>query len=154
MNNETKTKSTSTPDVKTLFVQFETLAEEYLGKKAPALPENAKEMIVKYSPYIAIAVAVIGALGTLGLGALLGPLALLGGYSFSILSLISLASLVMEGMAIPGLFARKASAWKLMYYATLVSAVYLLLRLDIGNLILSTAISLYLLFQVKSYYKN
>jgi hypothetical protein len=46
------------------------------------------------------------------------------------------------------------SAWKLIYYVALVSAVSSLLRFDLFGLIVGTAISLYFLYQVKSYYKN
>jgi hypothetical protein len=152
--------SPSTPDFKTIMSQLDTTLELYLVKKAPSLPENIKELIVKYSPYIALvllALSLPAILFALGLGALLSPFAFLGGVSagvsFSLGTLVLLVVLVLEAMAIPGLFARKVSAWRLVYYATLINAVYSLISLNFSNLILGTLISLYFLFQVKSYYK-
>jgi hypothetical protein len=159
MNKENTTNNS--PDLKSLFAQFESLTEEYLGKKAPALPDNAKEAIVKYSPYITLVVMLFALpviLGAIGLTAVLTPFAYMGGVrsgmSFSFSTLFLLATLVLEGLALPGLFARKLSGWKLVYYGVLINAVYSLLSLQIGNMIVSTLISLYILVQVKSYYKN
>ena len=159
MTNTTPTNNT--PDLKTLYTQFESLLEEYLGKKAPALPTSAKEAIVKYSPYITLLVllfALPAILAALGLSALFTPFAYMGGLrygmSFSITTIILLVSLVLEGMAIPGLFARKASAWKLVYYATLVNGLYSLFSFNLGGFIIGTGIGLYVLIQIKSYYKN
>ena len=147
-------------DLKSVLSQVETTLNLYLVKKAPALPENVKELIVKYSPYLAIVGLVFSVpslLALFGLGSLINRYAYLSGAyygpSFSISVIFLLISVVLMGLAIPGLFARKVSAWNLMFYSSLVSAVYNLLRFDLGSLIIGTAISLYFLFQVKSYYK-
>jgi hypothetical protein len=159
MTNTTSPKGT--PDLKTLYTQFETTIEELLVKKAPPLPTNAKEILVKYAPYISILVVVLSigpVLALLGLSAVFAPIAYMGGVysgtSFSLPILFLIASLAVEIAAIPGLFSRKLSAWKLMYYGVLINAVYALLRFDLGSLILGSLISLYFLFQVKTYYKN
>jgi hypothetical protein len=158
--NKINTPTSSSSDFKTLFSQLESFLDDYLVKKAPALPTNIKDMLVKYAPYISILVVVLSlppVLALLGIGAILSPLAYMGGvyvgssFSFSLLFLI--ASLIVEAVAIPGLFARKQSAWRLMYYGVLINAVYELLKLNLGSLIVGSAISLYFLFQVKSYYK-
>jgi hypothetical protein len=159
----TNTSQTTNPssDLRTMFNQLETLFEEYLGKKAPALPTNAKEMIVKYSPYISLVIiffSLPAILFALGLGALLTPFAFMGGvrygFSFSFSTLFLLATLILQIAAIPGLFARQLAGWKKIYFATLLSAVYSLLNFQLGNMIIGTVISLYFLFQVKSYYKK
>lgn len=152
-------KTTKAVDFKSSMNKLDETLNLYLVKKAPSIPENSKEIIVKYSPYIAIVVLALSLpmlLGILGLTAFLSPFAFLGGvhYGFSFAGIFLLASLVLEVMALPGLFTRKASAWKLMYYASLVNAVYALVRFDLGGLIIGTGISLYLLFQIRSYYKN
>jgi len=158
MNKDTTTSRS--PDLKSLFSQLETTLDEYLIKKAPGLPTNVKETLVKYAPYISILVVVLAlppVLAIFGIGAILSPFAYMGGvYAGSSLSLALLflvASIVIEVIAIPGLFARKQSAWRLMYYGVLINAVYELFKFNLGSLIIGSAISLYFLFQVKSYYK-
>lgn len=157
------TNTTTSPqpaDFKTLMAQLDAFFEDYLVKKAPALPPTAKELIVKYSPYIALVVMLFSlpaVLFALGLGALLSPFAFMGGvrygFSFSLSTLFLLVTLVMNALALPGLFARKLSGWRLVYYATLLGAVSSLLNFQLGNMIIGTAISLYVLYQVKSFYK-
>jgi hypothetical protein len=160
MNQMTNTASSPTPDFKTALNQLDSFLELWLVKKAPGLPENVKELIVKYSPYIALILMIFSLpviLVALGLGALVSPFAFMGGVrsglSFSLTSLILLAALVLNAIALPGLFARKASAWRLVYYAVLVNAIYSLFTFNLGSLIINTAISLYFLFQIKNYYK-
>lgn len=133
----------------------------YFGKKAPAMPENIKELIVKYSPYISVAVLVFSLPALLlafGLTTIAMPFAYVNsihsGFNFSITALISLASLAFEVLAIPGLFKRTKQAWKFMFYASLISLLSSLLDLKLGQLIINGAISFYILFQIRSYYKN
>jgi hypothetical protein len=159
MNKET-TAPTST-DVKSALNSLDTFLDLYLVKKAPSLPENVKELIVKFSPYLSIVALVFtvpALLALLGLYTFFSPAILLAGAQYSFGNIIGivflLATLALEAMAIPGLFARKASAWKLIFYVTLVSAVDSLIHFNLGGLIIGTAISLYFLYQVKSYYKN
>ncbi len=147
-------------DFGSLMTRLQDFLELYLVKKAPAIPDNAKEIIVKYSPYISLIIAIFllpTILLSLGLGALLAPFAFMGGYtygaSFSIGTLIALISIILECTAIPGLFSRKLSAWNFVFYASIATALGELLSFNIGNMIIGTAISWYFLFQVKSYYK-
>lgn len=139
--------------------QLESQLEDIFVKKVPALPENIKEIIVKISPYLAVVGVILGlpaVLTILGLGAIAAPFAVLGGYS-SFTGLISVIFagiiIVLEILAIPGLFSRSIKAWRFLYYSVLVSAVSNLISLNLGGLIIGTAISFYFLFQVKSYYK-
>ena len=152
----TKIKS----DFKSLFNQLDSTLELYLVKKAPALPVGAKEAIVKYGPYITVVMMVMllpVLLGVLGLSAFLMPFSYMGGLryglGFSFSTIFSLVVLVMQGLALPALFKRQISGWKFMYYVALIQAVQNLLRFDLGGLIIGSAISLYILFQIKSYYK-
>jgi hypothetical protein len=144
-----------------IMAKLDAFFTEYLIKKVPSLPENVKEILVKFSPYISIIVLVFSIpslLVLLGLNTLLVPAYILGGSRYTLSSLLSIifliATLVLEGMAIPGLFGRKASAWKLIYYIALLNAVDALLHFNLGELIIGTAISLYFIYQIKSYYKN
>ncbi len=143
--------------------QLETTLNEYFGKKAPAIPQNAKETIVKIAPYLAIlsAVFTLPAIFVLfGLGGLATSLAPFGGMStvstiptmwVSIALLIPVA--ILEVMAIPGLFAKTAKAWKYMYWSQIISIISSLVQFNLLGAVISGLIGFYLLFQVKSFYK-
>jgi hypothetical protein len=141
--------------------KLEDTLETYLVDKAPfQLPKGAKEFIVKYGPWIALVMLVLSLpmiLLAFGLGALVAPFALLGGVQasvgFGLGMIFSLGMIVIEAIAIPGLFKRKLSAWRLMYYSALLGGVQALISFNLGGLVIGTGLSLYILFQIKSYYK-
>ncbi len=147
-------------DFKSLFAQLESTCDLYFVKKAPAMPVGIKEALVKFGPYITVVMMIMLLpilLGVLGLSAFLMPFSYMGGLryglGFSFNTIFALVVLVMQGLALPALFKRQISGWKFMYYVTLIQAVQNLLRFDLGGLIIGSAISLYILFQIKSYYK-
>jgi hypothetical protein len=151
----------SSADVKTVLNQLDTFLDLYLTKKAPSLPENIKEIIVKFAPYlsiIGIVISIPGLFLLLGLNTLFAPAVLLAGAGFGFSNIISILfmviTLVLEALAIPGLFSRKSSAWKLIFYVALINAVNSLLHFDLFGLVIGTVISMYFLYQVKSFYKN
>jgi hypothetical protein len=76
------------------------------------------------------------------------------GFAFSFTALISLISLVLIIMAIPGLLKRTKKSWQYVFYASLLSLLSYLLGVKLGSLIINGVISFYILFQIKSYYKN
>ena len=126
-------------------------------KKLPPLPVNIKDIIVKFAPWAAIITIVIGLpalLAIFGLGSYINSFGMGGlyyanlgsGYMFALLFLA--AELVLRGLSVPGLFARSKGGWNLMYYSVLLYAVYSLVSFDIIGGLISTVISLYLLFQV------
>lgn len=137
--------------------KLEIKLEEIFVKKLPALPKKAKEIIVKFSPWIALVVLIVSLptlIGALGLSAIMMPGWGYGlHYGYNMAWWISIASMVLTAIALPGLFKRKMSAWKLMFYSGLVMAVYNLVAMELGSLIIGTGISMYILFQIKSYYK-
>jgi len=142
--------------------QLNKTLELYLVKKAPALPKNIKEILVKIAPWLAIIGVVLSIpalLAIFGLSAMMSsiPYAAYGmmraGGGFSLAALFLVATAVLEALAIPGLMKRKMAGWNFLYYAVWVGAVSSLFNYDIVGLIVSALISLYLLFQVKSYYK-
>jgi len=145
---------------KSLLKQLEDFLQLHLVTKAPyTLSPKVKEFIVKFTPWAAVIVFVLTlplVLGALGLGLLYSPFLLLGGmhgYSTNILSLLLFAvTIVLELMAIPGLFKRQMGAWNLMYYAVLIRTIADLLQFQVVSALLAV-VSLYLLFQVRSYYK-
>lgn len=149
-----------TGDILSALGQLEDTLELYLVKKAPAMPEAWKKVIVKLAPWITLILLILALpaiLAVFGLGAILTPFSFLGGvrYGFNYMAslVFSVITIILEAMAIPGLFKRSEKGWRLVYYATLVGAVESLLTFNIGGLIIGTGISLYILFQVKSHYK-
>jgi hypothetical protein len=146
--------------MKQYITKVQDFLDLYFGKKAPQLPDNIKEAIVKYSPYLAIiliVIAVPGLLIALGISAFASPFVYMGGFhygpTFTLAGLVLLVSLGLEAAAIPGLFKRTKMAWDLMFYSTLINAVYQLVTLNLVGMIISAAISFYFLFQIRSYYK-
>lgn len=138
---------------------LESTLEEYFVKKAPfQLPPGAKEAIVKFGPWIMLILLVMSLpiiFAALGLSAALMPATMMAGYSplYNVGLWISVASLVVDAFALPGLFARKMSGWRLAFYASLLSVVSSLVMGQIVSAIISAVIGLYILFQVKSMYK-
>lgn len=131
----------------------------YLVKKAPfQLPEAAKEFIVQWGPWITIVLLVLSLpalLLVLGIGTMLLPF---GGYGyargFGLSALFLIAQLGLMIAALPGLFARKMSGWKLVFYGELASIVFSILSGAIVSGLLGGLIGLYILFQIRPLYKN
>lgn len=136
--------------------------EEYLVKKAPVLPKNFKEFLVKVAPWLEIVGVILtipAILSLWGFNAVMygtpygGYVAASSGSSFTLPVIFLIVYFVLMLLAIPGLFSRTKAGWNYVYYSILVNAIYLLLSMQIFGMIVSGLISLYLLFQVKSYYK-
>lgn len=142
--------------------KLEALLDEYMVKKAPfALPLGLKEFIVKISPYLIIVFAILSLpliLGAIGFSAVFAPVAMMGGYTWGFAAIVSLVTavivLVMEVMAVPGLFKRTKHGWRLVFYASLVSLIGSVLSLSIISGVIGAIIGWYILFQVKELYKN
>ena len=130
----------------------------YLVTKAPIqIPDNVKEWLVRYGPWITIVVLVLtlpALLVVLGLGAILVPFAAVGyGTGFSLFAIGVAVEVVLTVMALPGLFARKMSGWTFLFYARLVSILARLLAGAVVSALVVGLISLYVLFQVRTLYK-
>lgn len=130
----------------------------YLVQKAPfQIPDNAKEWIVRYGPWITVVLLVLALpplLVVLGIGAALVPFGGVGyATGFTYLTIVLVAQLGLMVMALPGLFARKMSGWQLLFYAQIAGFVFSLLSGALVGAIIGALISLYLLFQVRPLYK-
>ena len=129
----------------------------YLVKKAPfQLPSEVKEFLVKFGPWIALVFLVLSLpalLVMLGIGTAFMPF---GGAVYSVgftyLTVVLLAQLVLLALALPGLFKRKMSAWRLIFYSELVSIAFSLLSGSILGAIIGGLIGLYILFQIRPLY--
>src|SRR3990167_805445 len=145
---------------KSYMKQLEDFLADYLVKKAPALPANVKEAIVKFAPWATVVIFIITlpiVLAVFGLGAFFAPFSFLGGLTagtnYILTIILSGIQLVFEGMAIPGLFQKSRGAWNLVYYSALVGAVQNIATFNLGGLVIGTLLSLYILFQVREHYK-
>lgn len=155
-----KTNKYSISDIKSIVSRLEDLGQTYLVKKAPTLPPEAKENIVKYLPYIIVVVVFLSIpsiLSLIGFGSLINrSLYSLGFYyrpSFFIHALFLTTSVVLSGLSIKGLFAKKVSGWRFIYYSTLVNGVWSIISFDIGGIVIGLLLPLYILFQIQNHYK-
>lgn len=149
-------------DIKGLIGQLEALLDEYMVQKAPfQLPLGLKEFLVKVAPYLIIIFAVMALpfiLGAIGLSTVLTPFAMMGGYGWGLGMIIAVATavitIILEVMAVPGLFKRARAGWRLVFYASIVNVVGNLLAMNILGAIFAALIGWYVLFQIKEFYKN
>src|SRR5205814_388173 len=119
----------------------------YLVQKAPfQLPDNAKEWIVKYGPWIAIVLLILAVpplLLVLGLGGVLVPFGGAGyAAGFTYVSVILMLEVGLSIEALPGLFARKMSGWTLLVWSQVVSCAVSILPGALIGAILSLSFSL------------
>lgn len=139
--------------------QLEGNLNDVFGKKAPQLPKSVKDFVVWVAPYLTILGVIISIpaiLALLGIGAILAPaLALAGGWTIvGIISLVTLiATVVLEALAIPGLFAKKKMGWDKLFWVSLIGIVTSVVSGNWVGLVVGTAINWYFLFQIRSYYK-
>lgn len=141
---------------------LESVLDENLGKKAPAMPAGLKEFLVSVAPFLAIlSVVMVGlalftTVAAIGLVGSLLPVGVAGAVALPqiILSLVvAVPLLVLTVMAIPGLFARQEKAWRFMFWSQLLSLVYQIAQFELISAAVGGIIGFYILFQLKSYYK-
>ena len=141
------------------IAQLENTLEEYFGQKAPyQLPLDAKEAIVKFAPWIVIIFTLLSMpviFGALTLSALFSPMGYAAGVSlyWIIPTVILILSVVLNLLALPGLFNRTIQGWRYAYYAELLSILSTLLSGNIVGALVGAILGFYILFQVKSLYK-
>lgn len=140
--------------------QLEETLDLYFGQKAPALPASWKETLIKVAPWITLVVLIMtlpAVVAVLGIGTLFNSFSYLGGANTGFTYMLSLiflaASFLLEAVALPGLFKRSKAGWKFVFYSTLVGMISYLVSFNLGGIILGTLLPLYILFQIKSYYK-
>ena len=128
----------------------------YLVKKAPfQIPEGGKEAIVKYGPWVLVVLLILSIpaiLLILGVGTILLPFSPVAATGIGGAWIALLVSLGLEVAALPGLFARKMSGWKLLFYARGIMIVFSLMSWAFIGAIIGGLISFYILFQVREKY--
>lgn len=151
--------------------QLETKLDEMLVKKAPfQIPDNARKWIAEYAWVFALVGLIFGGIAFLWLLAAVGLVSAFGvavGAGFYVMMawvslFVLLGYLVVLAIAVPKLKSKQAMGWNLCYYSTLFFFVYDVinwLRWPAGVLtfawnVLCTLAALYILFQVRSYFKG
>lgn len=141
----------------TFIKDLEKLWDEYLVQNAPfEIPTNIKDVLVQAAPYITIILLIImlpAVIAALGISWILAVLAPFAGFLAIVSLLLVIFGFVLKAMAIKPLFARSKKWWDLVFYSTLVGFVSSLLSGSIVWGIIALVIGLYVLFQIKSYYK-
>lgn len=138
----------------------ETLAPYFTDKAPFQLPQGVRDFIVMVMPWfmlIGVLVSVPAILSVVGLGTLVTPFAWMGGANLStywLATLFSVVILALEVIAIPRLLKKQKSGWNFAFYSSLVSIVYGVFYQSLIGILISTLICWYLLFQVRSAYKD
>jgi len=130
----------------------------YLVKKAPVqLPDQAREWIVKWGPWITVVLLALTLpllLIVLGIGTVMVPF---GGYyyapGFGLAAVFVVVHFALMVMALPGLFARKMSGWRLMFYAEIAALLESLFYGAIVQGLIWALIGFYILFQIRNKYR-
>lgn len=168
------------PAVSGPLAQFEAWLYNVLVVHAPfQLPSTAKDWIVRYGPWITLAVGILLALmifpGLMAALAISGTASLYGGLAgvafvgaivgpmFYVALLVLAVQLVIMFVSIPMLLKRQRRGWLLVFYSGILSAVYTLFNsfsygfFDFGGLLfglIGAVIGMYFLFQIRGYYKT
>ena len=127
-------------------------------EKFPAFPENVKDVIAQYGPYVLLVLSILGLLGILtafGIGGAAlnaGAAAYNGTFNFYIGIIISVITLVLYLMAFSPLKERKRAGWNLIYYALLISLLGNLIQLNLLGVIIGGVVGFWVLFQIRSKY--
>lgn len=128
-------------------------------KKAPHLPANIREVLVKIVPWIAVIFGVLTVLGGLALVGV-SPVAMFGGVGNSVFALVSGVIAIVSGVlmviAFPKLQKHQYAGWRLLFWVEVLNIVSSLLALSVSAVIgaiIGALIGFYLLFEIRSYYK-
>lgn len=133
---------------------------EKLFVNVPHLPLNAREVLVKVAPYVALLLVIVGVADLfplLGLGSLYSMpwvwgygYGWYGGYTLHFIFLA--VTTVLWGLAFSGLKARTLQGWQMALYAQLVAVAEHIVVGDLIGAIVVAAVGLYVLFEIKSMY--
>ncbi len=157
-----KAEKLETNELTKMLTDLEKILNETFGKKAPKMPQSVVDFLVKYGPYLMIFGVVLTAIGifqTIGLVNGLAPIGRWSGYNYGfgpgfwIMEILLLIPLVIEIMAISPLMKKEIKGWRLLFYASLISTVIGIFRLELVETLIAAVISWYILFQIKKEYK-
>lgn len=132
----------------------ETLTPLFTTKAPFQLPNEWKEAIAKFSPWIMLIFAPISLLA-IGLGTMASIFSMFS-YNFlgAVSLLLTIVSIIFDLIAIKPLFDRKRSGWTLVFYGWLISLLAAAIQFNIIGIVLSFLIGGYFLYQVKEKFVN
>ena len=129
----------------------------FLGK-FPPFPDDIKELLVKYGPYLILISAVFmlfGLLTAFGVGTAaigIGAIPFGSGLMMYIALFVVTIIAVIYLMAFTPLRARKKAGWNLIYYALLLSLFSNIIQLAFLSAIISGVLGFWVLFQIREKY--
>ena len=132
-------------------------------EKFPPFPEEVKEFLVKYGPYLMLVGAILGisalltAYGVLGSVSVYGiGLEAYGGAAIQLWMGMALTAviLILYILAFNPLRARKRQGWNYLYYALLLNLFSSLIQLHIFGVIFGAVIGFWVLFQIRDKYSS
>ena len=132
--------------------------------KAPALPTNARDVLVSIAPWLALifgVLAILAGIGGLGIFTAFSPLAYMyAGAGVSTLLLVSAVVAIVEGLVMVLAFMplknRKVRGWNLLVWGEVLAILSSVVTLSVGSIIwalVGAAIAFYVLFQIEPSYK-
>lgn len=128
-------------------------------KKAPHLPSNIREVLVKIVPWFALVFGILGIIAGLGVVGIapIGLVDSVGTSAFLMISgVLTIVAYVLMLMAFPKLQKHQYAGWRLLFWSQVVSILASVVGMTPGSIlgiIIGALIGLYLLFEIKSYYK-
>jgi hypothetical protein len=139
----------------------------YFVRKAPfQIPPAGREWLVRFAPWIVIILLIVtvpAVLFVLRLGAWTPfpagafqrgePYAWPYTYAYWPWMLGVVLNFALRAAAVPGLFARRMSGWRLLFYAELIGVAAAFLSMAIVNGLLMGLVAFYILFQIRPLYK-
>lgn len=150
------------------LASVESTLDDYLVKQAPfQIPAGGREWIVEFGPWIALILllfSIPAILAVFALGSIVGAVSAVSGHTLGLwygpYLAILIAQVVLMAVAIPKLMRREKAGWNLAFYYELAGVVMSLVvwvpHFQILNLfwsLLGDLIGLYVLFQIRSYYR-
>lgn len=129
--------------------------------KAPYLPANIREVLVKIAPWIALVFGILGVIAGLGLIGVspVGVMAGVGNSAVLVVSgILSIIYSVLMLMAFPKLQKHQYPGWRFLFWSEVLSFVSSLISSTVtpGSIVgavIGALIGFYILFEIRSYYK-
>lgn len=128
--------------------RVETFLDEYLGEKAPPIPENIQYAIVQFLPWVVILMIIYSASYVMNIF----RYAVFYSPAVIVVAILTIVIIILRAIAVPQLLKKTEKGWRNMYYSVLVGAVAALFGPNFIMDLVLTLIFLYVLFQIKNQY--
>ena len=130
--------------------------DPFFGAGCPVqLPDGVREFLVKFGPWVTLIVLIISVpamLAALGIGSILAPFLGPKVTGFGVTWLLGVVQTGITAIALPGLFRRQYTSWRLLFLGQGVGILGNLLSGAILGTLVGAVIGLFLLFQLRPKY--